>query len=45
MDEICDKIAVLHNSKIRFHGTPDQLKNQNSANNLDQAFLIEINKY
>ena len=45
MDEICDKIAVLHNSKIRFHGTPDQLKNQNSAKNLDQAFLIEINKY
>ena len=45
MDEICDKIAVLHNSQIRFYGTPQQLKNQNSSSNLDQAFLIEINKY
>lgn len=45
MDEICDKIAVLHNTKIRFYGTPQDLKNQNSSTNLDQAFLIEINKY
>jgi len=45
MDEICDKIAVLHNSQIRFYGTPQQLKSQNSSSNLDQAFLIEINKY
>ena len=42
MDEICDKIAILNNSKISFTGTPQQLKNKHHKHNLDQAFLSEI---
>lgn len=45
MDEICDNIAVLHNSKIRYHGSPQGLKDKHSKNNLDQAFLLEISQY
>lgn len=39
MDEICDRVAVLHNSKIRFIGTPQEMKRQTGAQNLEQAFL------
>lgn len=42
MDEICDKIAILNNTKISFSGTPMQLKNKHHKQNLDQAFLTEI---
>ncbi|MBM3590737.1 MAG: ABC transporter ATP-binding protein [Alphaproteobacteria bacterium] len=45
MDEICDNIAVLHNTKIRYHGTPQGLKQKHSKSNLDQAFLDEIAQY
>ena len=43
MDEICDDIAVLHKSKIRYIGTPLDLKKKHGKDNLDQAFLNEIN--
>jgi ABC-2 type transport system ATP-binding protein len=43
MDEICDNIAVLHNSKIRYVGTPLGLKKKHSKDSLDHAFLSEIN--
>ncbi len=39
MDEICDRVAVLHESKIRFVGTPQALKQQTNTNNLEQAYL------
>lgn len=39
MDEICDRVAVLHNSKIRFIGSPQELKEKTGANNLEQAYL------
>jgi ABC-2 type transport system ATP-binding protein len=39
MDEICDRVCLLHKSKIRFVGTPAQLKKETSAQNLERAFL------
>jgi ABC-2 type transport system ATP-binding protein len=42
MDEICDQIAILHNSKIRFTGTPKAFKEKHNKTDLDQAFLVEI---
>ncbi len=39
MDEICDRVAVLHNSKIRFVGPPSELKEKTGADNLEQAYL------
>ncbi len=42
MDEICDAIAVLHDAKIVFEGTPQAFKNKHSCDNLDKAFLKEI---
>lgn len=42
MDEICNEIAVLHHSKIRFVGTPSEFKKKHHKNSLDQAFLAEI---
>ncbi len=46
MDEICDRVAVLHEGIIRFVGAPDVLKKQSKSSNLEQAFLefIEQNK-
>lgn len=42
MDEICDRIAVLHNSKISYIGTAKGLKEKHSKALLDSAFLEEI---
>jgi ABC-2 type transport system ATP-binding protein len=42
MDEICDQIAVLHDAKIRFTGSPKEFKDKHKKNDLDQAFLAEI---
>lgn len=39
MDEMCDRVAVLHGGKIRFVGTPAALRKQTSAQNLERAFL------
>ena len=39
MDEICDRVAVLHNSKIHYVGTPDELKRKTNTDNLEQAYL------
>lgn len=43
MDEICDSIAVLNNAKIVYQGTPQGFKNKHQQDNLDKAFLKEIN--
>ncbi|MFM6972896.1 MAG: AAA family ATPase, partial [Alphaproteobacteria bacterium] len=43
MDEICSNIAVLHNSNIRYIGTPQGLKDKYGMDSLDSAFLQEIN--
>ncbi len=42
IDEICDRIGVLHNGKICFIGTPEELKNKHSETLLEKAFLKEI---
>lgn len=39
MDEICDRVALLHKGEIRFVGTPEELKKKTSTANLEQAFL------
>lgn len=42
MDEICDSIAVLNNTKIVYCGTPQGFKNKHAQDSLDKAFLKEI---
>ena len=44
MDEICDRVAILHLGAIRFIGTPAMLKQQTNSSNLEQAFLDFIEK-
>jgi ABC-2 type transport system ATP-binding protein len=44
IDEICDKVGVLHNGKLVFLGTPDELKKKHSEIILEKAFLKEIIK-
>lgn len=39
MDEICDRVAVLHGHTIRFTGKPAELKVQGKAETLERAFL------
>jgi len=39
MDEICDRVCVLHDSQIIFTGTPKKMKSTGSATNLEQSFL------
>ncbi len=39
MDEICDRVALLHEGEIRYVGTTDDLKKQTHTDNLEQAFL------
>lgn len=42
IDEICSKIAILHNSKIIYYGTPEGFKQQQDLNNLERAFIKAI---
>jgi len=42
MDEICDSIAVLNDSKILFVGSPKDFKKKHQQDSLDKAFLMEI---
>ncbi len=39
MDEICDRVAILHDKQIRFTGKPSDFKSQNISKTLEQAFL------
>ena len=39
LDDMCDRIAILDNKKIRFVGTPSDLKHDYNTRNLEQAFL------
>ena len=39
VDETCDQIAVMHQGKLHYTGTPAQLKQQYDATSLEQAFL------
>jgi len=42
IDEICDRIAVLHDKKIVFLGKPAKFKEIHNEDNLEKAFLSEI---
>jgi ABC-2 type transport system ATP-binding protein len=42
IDEICDIIAVLHNSTIKFVGAPNEFKKNHDETSLERAFLREI---
>ena len=44
MDEICDRVAVLHDGRLCFVGAPDELKNRTNERNLERAFLHFIEK-
>lgn len=42
IDEICNKIAILNDSKIIYYGTPEEFKDKQKENNLERSFLKAI---
>ena len=42
MSELCDRMAVLHEGKLSFLGTPDQLLSISQEKSIEQAFLTCI---
>jgi ABC-2 type transport system ATP-binding protein len=42
MDEICDRVAVIHDGKQVFSGTPQDLKRGTQQEYLERAFLKVI---
>ncbi len=44
VEEIADTMAVLHNSKIYFSGSPDNFKQQYQGENVEQAYMNCIEK-
>ncbi|MBF0560466.1 MAG: ABC transporter ATP-binding protein [Alphaproteobacteria bacterium] len=42
VDEICQRMAVIHEGRLRFLGTPEALKSVHSGQTLERAFLAEI---
>lgn len=44
MDEICDRVAVMHEGSIRFIGKPEELKKKTNSEYLERAFLQFIEK-
>ncbi len=44
MDEICDRVAVLHEGRIQFVGSPAELRKETGKENLERAFLDFIEK-
>ncbi len=42
LDEICDRIGIVHDGGIVFVGTPAELKAQTSETSLERAFLAKI---
>lgn len=39
VEELCDKMAVLHEGRLRYVGTPAALKQRHAAADLEQAYL------
>lgn len=39
IDELCDRLAILHDGRIRFIGTPQECRSTYNADSLEQAFL------
>lgn len=42
MDEICDRVGVIHDAALKFLGTPAELKAKAHKDNLERAFLQVI---
>ena len=42
VDELCDRMAVIHRGELRFEGTPGELRARHAATTLEQAFLACI---
>lgn len=42
VDELCDQMAILHDGRIRFSGTPAACRAQYGAQTLEQAFMTCI---
>ena len=42
MDEICDRVALLHDGELCYIGTPQDLKLSTKTDNLERAFLEYI---
>lgn len=43
IDQICDRIGIIHDSKLIFVGTPKEFKKKYKDNDLERAFLNSIN--
>ena len=41
-DELCDRMAVLHQGELRFAGTPGELRTRFGAASLEQAYFACI---
>lgn len=39
IDELCDRMAILHGGTIRFAGTPQQCRDSSASASLEEAFL------
>jgi ABC-2 type transport system ATP-binding protein len=44
IDEICDRIGVIHDQKLQYLGTPAGFKQQAGTDSLEHAFLKVINQ-
>lgn len=44
MDEICDRVALLHEGTLRYVGTPKELKSETKQAYLEKAFLEYLEK-
>jgi ABC-2 type transport system ATP-binding protein len=42
VEELCDRMAVIHRGQLRFAGTPAELRARHAADSLEQAFLACI---
>lgn len=43
IDELCDRMAILHEGRLRFTGTPQACRDAYGAATLEQAFLTCVN--
>lgn len=44
IDEICDRVGVIHNGRILFIGTPQAMKTHFGSPSLERAFLVAIDR-
>lgn len=42
MDEICDRVGIIHNGRIRYIGTPESFKKEFPQESLEKSFLQAI---